>query len=187
MYFTKKISDDPQSIHIALKGLSHTNKIVLVSIFSGFAAIFQAAGGFMPGIGYFISPLATAPIIFCSILSKRLGFLSYLITNFMLLISQPSELIVFPFTTGLLGLGIGIAFLMYKKRLAVMASGFAALTLGILAVLYGFKFPLLGPAASTSINGLIIISICLFSAFYSWIWVEISVACFKRIRAVTAS
>lgn len=187
MYFTKTISKDPQMIHMALKRLSRTNRLVLVSIISGLAAVFQAAGGFVPGIGYFISPLATAPILFCTILSYRLGFTSYLLTIFMLFILQPSELIVFPFTTGLLGLGIGIAFLIFKKRLSALLCGCVALSFGIITVLYGLKFPLLGPAVTTVFNGLTVCGILLFSAIYSWIWVEISIVCFKRLRIIIAS
>lgn len=37
-------------------------KLILGSIFACIAAILQAAGGFLPGIGYFISPFATATI-----------------------------------------------------------------------------------------------------------------------------
>lgn len=187
MYFTKSISRDVLSIHVAFRKLSNTNRLILVSIFSGLAAVFQAAGGFMPGIGYFISPLATAPIIFCSILSVRLGFLSYFSTILLLFISHPSELVVFPFTTGLLGLGVGFAFLFCKMRLTVILAGSAALSIGIVAVLYGLKFPLLGPVASTSVDSLTLGGILLFSVIYSWTWVEFAVFCFKRLRKIIAS
>ena len=184
MYFIKNISDDSRAIHNKMNERSNTNRLVLVAIFSGIAAILQAAGGFLPGVGFFISPFATAPIIFSSILSKRLGFLSYIITNFLLLIIQPAELFVFPFTTGALGLGIGIALLKNNKRLSILIAGCAALSIGILIVLYGFKFPLLGPIASTSVNGFTVGGIILFSALYSWIWVEIAVILLKRMRTI---
>ncbi len=187
MYFTKIITQDSRSIHESLKMLTKTNRLVLVSIISGLAAVFQAAAGFFPGVGYIISPLATAPIIFCTILSIRLGLMSYLLSVLMLLIIQPSELIVFPFTTGLLGLGVGYAFLKYKKRLGIIMSGCAALSLGIIIVLYAFNFPLLGPAASTSFNPFAVGGIFLFAIIYSWIWVEVSVICFKRLKIIFAS
>ncbi|GLB61843.1 hypothetical protein NCCP133_39720 [Cytobacillus sp. NCCP-133] len=78
------------------------------------AAILQAAGGYFPGIGYFFSPLATAPVLLCSMFSIPFGAMSYFLTMMLLFILQPTELIVFPFTTGLLGLGIGASFSFFK-------------------------------------------------------------------------
>src|SRR5690606_32484068 len=104
MYLIKNITDDSLAVHHEMRQKSYPNRLVLVAMFSALAAIFQAAGGLLPGVGFIISPFATLPILFCSILSKRLGFLAYFITNFMLLIIQPAELLVFPFTTGVLGL-----------------------------------------------------------------------------------
>ncbi|WP_244943827.1 hypothetical protein [Siminovitchia fortis] len=74
-----RIFENALSIHEKCNNLSYTNRLVLVAIFSGLAAVFQSVGALFPGIGYFVSPLATAPIIFCSIFSVRLGFLSYLL------------------------------------------------------------------------------------------------------------
>ncbi|MCR2821217.1 hypothetical protein [Lederbergia panacisoli] len=182
MYFSKIISNDAKSIHTAASQHPFTWRLVLVSLLSCLATVFQAAGGFVPIIGLFISPLATAPIIICSILSIRLGILSYLSTILLLFILQPSELIVFPFTTGLLGLGIGIALLHFNNRLSILISGCAVLFTGILSVLYIFKFPLLGPMASTSFNLYMAGGILLFSLSYTWIWLEISVICLKRIK-----
>ncbi|MBS4206910.1 hypothetical protein [Bacillus sp. FJAT-50079] len=184
MYAIKDISDHPKEIHRKLNQLSNTNKFVIVATLSGLSAIFQAAGGLLPGVGFFISPLATAPIILCSIVSFRYGFISYLLSILLLLILQPAELIIFPFTTGLLGIGLGAAFLKYKKRLSIVISGCLVLVMGISTVLYVFKFPLLGPAASTSFTTLTALGIILFSTLYSWIWVEISSACFKRIKVI---
>ncbi|WP_233713472.1 YybS family protein [Lederbergia citri] len=180
--FSKTISNDAKKIHDTFNQHSPTKKLVLFSLLSCLAAVFQAAGGFIPVIGLFISPLSTAPIIVCTILSLRYGLLSYLLTILLLFFFQPTELIVFPFTTGLLGLGIGFSFLFFKKRFSILFGGTASLFIGILAVLYIFKFPLLGPVASTSFNVFTTGSILLFSLFYSWIWIEISVTSFKRIK-----
>ncbi|MBW8348559.1 YybS family protein [Bacillus sp. IITD106] len=183
--FSKSISNDATKIHDAFNLYSTTNKMVVVSLLSCLAAVLQASGGFIPVIGLFISPFSTAPIIVCTIFSLRYGFLSYLSTILLLFILQPSELIVFPFTTGLLGLGIGFSFLFFKKRFTILLGGTASLFLGIIVVLYVFKFPLLGPVASTSFNVFTTGSILLFSLFYSWIWIEISVASFKHIKKFT--
>ncbi|GIN22449.1 hypothetical protein [Siminovitchia fordii] len=177
----KTIFVDVASIHNKCKGLSYTNKIVLVGIFSGLAAVFQSAGALFPGVGYIISPLATAPIIFCSIFSARLGFLSYVLTILILLFSHPSELIIFPFTTGLLGLAIGVGFLICGTYLTLNIMGCSALSLGILTVLYGLKFPLLGPLASTTPKLSMVVGIVIFSALYSWIWILAGKIMLKRM------
>ncbi|WP_235872113.1 hypothetical protein [Siminovitchia acidinfaciens] len=181
-----RLFNDASMLHEKCKKFSYTHRIVLVAIFSGLAAVFQSAGALLPGIGYFISPLTTAPIIFCGILSARLGFLSYLLTNLLLLFSQPSELIIFPFTTGLLGLAIGIGFLVCKKQITLNITACSVLTIGIMTVLYGFKFPLLGPVASTTPILSTIAGILLFSAVYGWIWVQASRVLLKRINRIIA-
>ncbi len=156
-------------------------KLILVSIFSCIAAILQAAG-VLPGIGYFISPLATAPILLCSMFSIPLGAMSYFLTIMLLFILQPTELIVFPFTTGLLGLGIGVSFCLFKKRLSIIATGAILLMLGIISLIFIFHFPVLGPAVSVSFSFLIFGF--LFAIIYSWLWVEIALIIFKRLKMI---
>ncbi len=156
-------------------------KLILVSIFACIAAILQAAG-VLPGIGYFISPLATAPILLCSMFSIPLGAMSYFLTIMLLFILQPTELIVFPFTTGLLGLGIGVSFCLFKKRLSIIANGAILLMLGIISLIFIFHFPVLGPAVAVSFSFLIFGF--LFAIIYSWLWVEIALIIFKRLKMI---
>src|SRR5690625_1345853 len=162
-------------------------KLVLVSIFACIAAILQSAGGFLPGVGYLISPLATAPILLCAMFSLLAGASSYILTIMLLVVIQPTELIIFPFTTGLLGLGIGLAFHFFKKKISVTTVGALFLTLGIITVLYIFRFPILGPVASNSFSLLATGSIVLCSYFYSWFWVELSFRIIKRLSKILAS
>ncbi|MCQ6280620.1 hypothetical protein [Bacillus sp. EB600] len=183
MYFFKTISDDVRSTQLAFYKHSKTKRLVLGALFASIAAVFQAAGGILPGVGYFISPLATAPILFCTMLSLPLGVMSYLLTNLLLLFLQPSELIVFPLTTGLLGIGTGGAFYFFKKRLSIIAAGAVLLTIGVILLLSIFQFPVLGPAVSTSFSFFTTGGIFLFAFIYNWIWVDISYTFFKRIKA----
>lgn len=182
MYFFKSISDDVKSAQIAFKKHSKTKQLVFGALFASITAILQATGGFLPGVGFLISPFATAPILFCSMLSLPLGAMSYLLTNLLLLILQPSELIVFPFTTGLLGLGTGAAFYFFKKRLCIIVAGATLLTLGIISLLYVFQFPVLGPAVSHSFSFLTTSGIFLFAFIYNWIWVDLGFIFFKRLK-----
>lgn len=159
-------------------------KLILVSIFAGIAAILQAAGGFLPGVGYFLSVLATAPILLGSMFSIPFGVKSYFLTIILLFIIQPTELIVFPFTTGLLGLGIGASFYIFRKRLSIIVTGTILLMLGIMSLLFIFHFPVLGPAVSDSFSFLTTGSIFLFAFLYSWLWVEIALIIFKRLKMI---
>ncbi len=159
-------------------------KLILGSIFGCIAAILQAAGGYLPGIGYFLSPLATAPILLCSMFSIPFGVMSYFLTIMLLFILQPTELIVFPFTTGLLGLGIGASFYFFRKRLSIITTGTILLMLGIMSLLFIFHFPVLGPAVSDSFSFLTTGSIFLFAFLYSWLWVEIALVIFKRLKMI---
>lgn len=184
MYFLKPISNEvrlSQQIFIKRK---KTMKFILGSFFACMAAILQAAGGFLPGIGYLLSPLATAPILLCSMFSIPLGILSYFLTIILLFILQPSELIVFPLTTGLLGLSIGASFYFFSKRLSIITTGTILLMSGIIILLYIFHFPVLGPSVSNSFSFLTTVWIFLFAFLYSWLWVEIALNIFKRLKKI---
>jgi hypothetical protein len=182
VYFFKPISDEVRLSQIIFNKHNKTMKLILVSIFACIAAILQAAGGFLPGIGYLLSPLSTAPILFCSMFSIPFGVMSYLLTIMLLFILQPTELIIFPFTTGLLGLGIGASFYFFRKRLSIIATGAILLIVGIMSLIFIFHFPILGPAVSDSVSFLTIGSIFLFTFFYSWLWVEIALIIFQRLK-----
>ncbi|MFJ8235613.1 hypothetical protein ACIQ34_07685 [Ureibacillus sp. NPDC094379] len=102
----------------------------------------------------------------------------------MLFILFPSELVVFPFTTGLLGIGLGAAFSFFKKRLNIIFIGAILLTLGIMNLLYIFRFPVLGPAVSNTFSFLTAGSIFLFSFLYSWFWVVFAIIFMKKLKII---
>src|SRR5699024_3291268 len=109
--------------------------IVFAALMAVLAALLQSMGAFF-GIGFLISPFATAPIFLITVMSKRFGLLAYLVAIFILLLIRPDELFIFPFTTGLLGISLGITF-SYMRNFFVLASanGFV-LSLGICFILY---------------------------------------------------
>lgn len=184
MYLFKPISDDIRLAQFEFGKRAKGKRLVLGAFLACMAAVLQAAGGYLPGIGYFISPFATLPILIGAMFSPRMGVLSYFLTILLLFILVPSELFIFPFTTGLLGVGIGAAFSFLKKKLSIILMGASLLTIGILSLLYLFHFPVLGPAVSGSFSFLTAASIIVFSFFYSLVWVEMALFFFKKLKPI---
>jgi hypothetical protein len=158
-------------------------KLVVGSLLGAFAAILQSAG-LIGGIGYAFSIMAAGPIVLASVLSVRIGLLTYAVTTFILVILQPSEVLVFLFTTGLLGIALGIGFKFCKTRSMVSVIGGTLLSAGILIVLYIFQFPVLGPSISSKISGTVVGGVFLFGLFYSWICMNLSVLGMKHLNKV---
>ncbi len=150
--------------------LSLVNKLALTALMSVLATMFQAAGNLIPSIGLLISPFATLPIFFAICYSIREGLLSYALTIFLLFIIQPSELFVFPFTTGLLGIALGVSFSKLKRRIWVVSFSAICLLIGIMIILDIFRFPVLGPTVHTTLDIKIILSIFVLSFLYCWIY-----------------
>lgn len=163
-------------------GTFTTRKMIAVAFLSSIAALLQAMGGILPGIGFLFSPFATAPIVISSLLSAGSGLLAYVLTLLLLLFIQPSELVVFPLTTGLLALGIGLSLFYLKTRLAAVLVGAVVLCSGILLLLSVFRFPVLGPAVSPAIDFKTAALIFVFSLFYSWLWVEVSMLLIRKLN-----
>lgn len=172
MYFLKAIPIHSIEIHQFCTKWSPVKKMMFGSLMAALAAILQAAGGLVPGIGFFISPFATAPILLITIISSRTGIWTYLLTIGLLLLIEPSELMIFPFTTGLLGLGLGLTFCLFNKRLLILLTNGCLLMIGICIPLYVLGFPVFGPTFSASINLPVLLMIFGFSTGYSWLWVE---------------
>ncbi|WP_406652636.1 hypothetical protein [Bacillus cereus] len=167
-WYQLMIEHDISFVH--KRKLSLANKLVLTALMSALATMFQAAGNLVPGIGLLISPFSTLPIFFAIFYSIREGILSYILTIFLLFIIEPSELIIFPFTTGLLGLALGLAFLKFKRRIWIVSFSATCLLIGIIIVLDVFRFPVLGPTVHTTIDMKIILLIFILSFLYCWIY-----------------
>lgn len=157
---------------------------MFTALMASLGAILQSAGGLLPGIGYAISPLATAPILLGSLISFRSGTLIYSLTICLLMVIQPSELLIFPFTTGLLGLGLGWTFIALNKFFGILVVNGFLLLIGICIPLYGIGFPVLGPAVTSSFNMMTFLIIFAFSLFYSWLWVKFGLFLLRKIRVI---
>lgn len=145
-------------------------KLVGSALLSLIAAILQSAGGIIPGIGMLISPFSTAPIIISVLISPLYGIMSYFLTIFLLLLIQPSELIIFPFTTGAMGIGIGFGLIWFNKVWKVISFSSLFLSIGICLLLYLLQFPVLGPFL-IEFSAWNVLMIYLFSFVYCWIWI----------------
>ncbi|WHY69420.1 hypothetical protein [Neobacillus sp. SuZ13] len=158
-------------------------KHVLGSLLGAIAAILQSAG-LIGGIGYAFSIMATGPIVLAMVISIRIGLLTYAVTAFLLVILQPSEVLVFLFTTGLLGIALGIGFKRFKTGSMVSLMGGTCLSAGIFILLYIIQFPVLGPSVSSRISGTVVAGVFLFGQFYSWIWMNLSIVGMKYLNKV---
>ncbi|MBB3129856.1 hypothetical protein FHS19_004561 [Paenibacillus rhizosphaerae] len=163
-------------------GTLTTRKMIAVAFLASISALLQAMGGILPGIGFLFSPFATAPIVVSSLLSAGSGLLAYALTLLLLLFIQPSELVVFPLTTGLLALGIGLSLYYFKTRWAAVLVGSVVLCSGILLLLSVFRFPVLGPAMSPAVDFKAALLMFAFSLFYSWLWVELSMLLIRKLN-----
>lgn len=174
-------TDEAMQLHQSFKTFSDAKRLVIASLLSALAAILQAMGHVLPGVGYFISPFATLPIVICTLISIIFGLHSYLLTIILLVILQPSESFIFIFTTGLLGVGLGGAYLWFRQRINRILLPSLLLFAGICCLLYIFQFPILGSFASTSPSWKAVVIIYLFSFGYSWLWVEFSQIIFIKL------
>lgn len=157
---------------------SKTTRLVMGSLLGSAAVILQSAGIFT-GLGYILSMLTTGPIVLACLLSLRIGLITYFVTIFLLAVVQPSELLVFPFTTGLLGLSIGLGLKYLKRPIFIILFAAFCLSTGICILLYGIGFPILGPSVSSKFNILVFLATFTFSILYSWIWMRVSVWAFN--------
>lgn len=162
---------------------SKTTQIVVGALLGSIAFLFQSAGIFA-GIGYLLSMMSTGPIVLASLLSFRIGMMTYFVTIFLLATFQPSELLVFPFTTGLFGIVLGVGLKYLKRGICIILFSGLCLTLGICVLLYGFKFPILGPSFPTHFSGFVILGVFTFSLLYSWVWKIMSTSTTKFLNRI---
>ncbi|MEH7254475.1 hypothetical protein V7111_20390 [Neobacillus niacini] len=177
------ILGNKNSVDVTVDFYSKTTRLVMGALLGSIAVILQSAGIFT-GIGYIFSMLATGPIVLSCLLSTRIGLMTYIVTICLLAVVQPSELLVFPFTTGLLGLSIGYGLKYIKRPVFIVFFAAFCLTTGICILLYGIGFPVLGPSVSSEFNGLLFLATFIFSIVYGWIWLRVSILAFNLLHKV---
>lgn len=171
------------NIRKTLNNWSYTKKLVSSAILAIFTSILHASGSLFPGIGLLMSPLSTFTILFSTFFSLQHGFLTYFATIILLFIIEPSELFIFPFATGLLGLGLGWGFIKLKNRwITISIVNGLLLFMGICFPLYVLHFPILGPTILSVPKLSILFAILVFSLIYSLLWLWVSIALIKYIN-----
>lgn len=177
----KKVTEKSKSIQMTLnKRWTSTNKLVYTALLSTLATLLQSSGGYIPVVGFFISPLTTLPILLATIISIKYGLFSYMLTIILLFIIEPSELFIFPFTTGLLGLSLGWGFTRFAQLFNVLFISKITLFIGICIPLYILKFPVFGSFLSSSIHIFALLFIYIFSLLYCLLWIKISEVWMRR-------
>lgn len=159
---------------------SITFRLVFGALLAVFSMILQSLGAY-GGIGYAFSMMSTIPIFLSVMLSVEMGMLSYFVSILLLFFFQPSELVVFPFTTGILGLSLGITLRYIGKTLVVSLMSSVVMTVGILFVVEILQFPLLGPDVSGLWDMKLIGAIVVGGAIYSWIMLKLCVLFLKLL------
>jgi hypothetical protein len=187
MRYLKRMTSDiwgnksPGDLAVTLDYYSKTTRLVMGALLGSVAVILQSAGIFT-GLGYILSMLTTGPIVLACLLSTRIGVMTYLVTIFLLTTVQPSELLVFPFTTGLLGLSIGFGLKYLKRHIFINLFASVCLSMGICILLYGIGFPILGPSVSSEFNIFVFLATFTFSIVYSRIWMRVSILAINLIH-----
>lgn len=183
--FFKKVTSSVwgDELILTIDSYSKTMRLVVGALLGSIAVIFQSAGIFT-GIGYILSMMSTGPLVLASLLSLRMGVMTYFVTIFLLAMFQPSELLVFLFTTGLLGLSLGIGLKYLKRSIFIIPFAALCLTLGISILLYGFKFSILGSSVTSQFSSMVILGTFTFSLLYSWTWKKLSISAFKVLNKV---
>lgn len=184
LFFEKeKFNVEGDKLISTMDSLSRTTQLVVGALLGSIAFLLQSAGAFA-GIGYLLSMTSTGPIVLASLLSFRIGMMTYLLTILLLAMFQPGELLVFPFTTGLLGVSLGLGLKYLKRSILIIPLTGLCLTLGICMLLYGFKFPILGPSVTSHLNWFVTLTVFAFSLLYSWIWKILSVSSIKLLSRI---
>jgi hypothetical protein len=143
--------------------------ICIGGILTTVAVLFQSAPVFLPAIGLALSPLSTLPIAIAAVFDISLGITVFFSSALILAIVSTQETIILLFTTGLLGIVIGI--LLYRKGI-IISILFSSITLSLgmifLTYIVGISaFVGLTSSLSATLTFLIFFS---FSLLYASIW-----------------
>lgn len=142
--------------------------ISIGGIMTTIAVLFQSAPIFLPTVGMALSPFSTLPIAIASYFSISLGILVFISSAMILIFISIEEALILLFTTGLLGLVIG---LFYKRKLfpAIIITAII-LTIGMIALTFIVGISAFGDFTSSLSLTITLLIFILFSLIYATIW-----------------
>ncbi len=143
--------------------------ICVGGILTTITVLFQSAPVFLPAIGLALSPLSTLSIAIAAVSKISLGLTVFFSSALILVIVSVQETMILLFTTGLLGMVIGI--LLYRKGLIIsILFSSIALSLGMIFLTYIVGISAFADLASTLSTPLTFLTFFLFSLAYASIW-----------------
>ncbi len=150
-----------------MKGFSKAKIVCFGGINASLAIIFQTAPIWLPMLGMAISPLSTLPVGVITFISPIAGVVTFLCASLLILAINVQEALIFFFSTGLLGLVLGL--FLRKHIVARTLIPGLALFCGLNSLFYIFNINIFGPVTQY-ISGFIQIFFILFSILYSVFW-----------------
>lgn len=152
-----------------MKNYNLAKFVSLGGILTTVAVLFQSAPLFLPVIGLVLSPLSTLPVAIAAVSNISLGFTVFFSSVLIQAAFSFQETLIFFFTTGLIGLIMGI--LLYRKGIVIsILLSSIALSIGILSLTYIVRIPSF-VNFTDSITGLVSFSLYyIFSLIYCCIW-----------------
>ena len=143
--------------------------ICIGGLLTTIAVLFQAAPVFSPVVGLALSPLSTLPIAIAAVFNISLGFTVFFSSALILAIVSVQETIILLFTTGLLGIVIGL--LLYRKGIIISISfSSTTLSLGMLFLTYVAGIPAFADLAGSLSTSYTILIFFSFSLIYACFW-----------------
>ncbi|RUL54062.1 hypothetical protein [Lysinibacillus antri] len=152
-----------------MKKINKMRFISIGGILTTITVIFQAAPIFLPAIGLLFSPLSTLPIAIAAFYNISLGLTVFFSSAFILVLVNVQEAIILLFTTGLLGIVLGI--FLYRKGLFIsILYSSIALSLGMISLTYIIGISAFGDFISFESIPLTLFLYTLFSLIYVSTW-----------------
>lgn len=155
--------------------MNKTSFICIGGILTTATVLLQSAPVFLPALGLALSPFSTLPVAIAAVLNIPLGFAVIFSSALILVMVNIQEAIILLFTTGILGIVIGI--LLYRKGIIIsILISSIALFLGMLCLTYIIHIPAFTNLTDLLSIPLIFLIFFTFSLVYAIIWN----ICFKK-------
>lgn len=155
--------------------------ITLGAILATIAAMFQLIPNFFSEMFVLFTVFSALPIYIMSRINPKVGILSYLVADFIIILFSVHEGLLFLFTNGMIGLSLGICCYFIKRKSIICIISSAILTIALCILNYGIGIPVFGGV----IPGKIVIQLTIllgFSILYNIIYFFIASFIYNRLQ-----